>query len=92
MQGTEYTLPRRPAAPQARGLGTPVTSLPGATRVDEVPTPAPPADADAPPPPDIEVVEDEALENFAQMAQRLMREPGRKRPQGMPERKSRVVK
>ena len=49
MQGTEYTLPRRPAAPQARGLGTPVTSLPGATRVDEVPTPAPPADADAPP-------------------------------------------
>ena len=49
MQGTEYTLPRRPAAPQARGLGTPVTSLPGATRVDDVPTPAPPADADAPP-------------------------------------------
>ena len=26
-----------------------MTSLPGATRVDEVPTPAPPADADAPP-------------------------------------------
>ena len=49
MHATEYTLPRRPAAPQARGLGTPVTSLPGATRVDEVPTPAPPADADAPP-------------------------------------------
>ena len=47
MHATEYTLPRRPAAPQA--LGTPVTSLPGATRVDEVPTPAPPADADAPP-------------------------------------------
>ena len=44
MHATEYTLPRRPAAPQA--LGTPVTSLPGATRVDEVPTPAPPADAD----------------------------------------------
>ena len=36
MHATEYTLPRRPAAPQARGLGTPVTSLPGATRVDEV--------------------------------------------------------
>ena len=35
MHATEYTLPRRPAAPQARGLGTPVTSLPGATRVDE---------------------------------------------------------
>ena len=33
MHATEYTLPRRPAAPQARGLGTPVTSLPGATRV-----------------------------------------------------------
>ena len=49
MHATEYTLPRRPAAPQARGLGTPVTSLPGATRVDEVPTPAPPADAAAPP-------------------------------------------
>ena len=57
------------------------------------PRPPPPAAAaDAPPPPDIEVVEDEALENFAQMAQKLMREPGRKRPQGMPERKSRVVK
>ena len=40
----------------------------------------------------VQCVEDEALENFAQMAQRLMREPGRKRPQGMPERKSRVVK
>ena len=48
--------------------------------------------AAAPPPPDVEVVEDDALENFAQMAQKLMREPGRKRPQGMPERKSRVVK
>ena len=44
MHATEYTLPRRPAAPQERGLGTPVTSLPGATRVDEVPTPAPPAE------------------------------------------------
>ena len=57
------------------------------------PRPSPPADAAvAPPPPDVEVVEDDALENFAQMAQKLMREPGRKRPQGMPERKSRVVK
>ena len=49
MTAAECTLPRRPASgPQARGLGTPVTSLPGATRADGVPT-APSADPDAPP-------------------------------------------